>query len=192
MIDTPKVIDNFLPLDIFPDFAHGAMNAPLYIPCDFTATKDEKDGSIDTFGMNLSDVKKKHETMFQAMIQNRTLSGEYISDFYAYHEDAIDKIKNLLNIKTLYVLRVNVTQGQDVKHQGEFHTDRKGSYLEKNLKVAILYLNSNDGGTLFRDDSFIESTANRCVTFPMGVEHAGVWCTNAKLRYVLNINYEEN
>ena len=56
--------------------------------------------------------------------------------------------------------------------------------------VSILYLNSNNGGTQFKDDKFVQSKKNRLVTFPTDTYHAAVSSTDAKLRFVLNMNYE--
>lgn len=55
--------------------------------------------------------------------------------------------------------------------------------------VAILYLNSNDGFTFFKDGPKIESIENRCIMFPGYLQHAGSTCTNAPLRVVLNISF---
>ena len=88
-------------------------------------------------------------------------------------------------------MRLNCTFGQKERYQGAFHIDNLWSdYLKKYGKISILYLNTNNGGTQFKDGTFVESVANRCVIAPMLAEHAGVWATDTKLRYVLNINYE--
>ena len=60
------------------------------------------------------------------------------------------------------------------------------------MEIAILYLNTNNGGTKFEDGTFVKSKANRVAIFPQHIKHAGVWCTDRKLRYVLNLNYEKN
>ena len=75
---------------------------------------------------------------------------------------------------------------------GAFHVDlNEHPYLHQ-MKTAILYLNSNNGGTQIKDGEFIQSKVNRAVVFPCHQEHAGVWCTDKKLRFVLNMNYIEN
>ena len=56
-------------------------------------------------------------------------------------------------------------------------------------KTAIFYLNSNNGYTLFKDDTRVFSQENRLCLFNGHIEHAGASCTNAKRRVVLNINY---
>ena len=88
------------------------------------------------------------------------------------------------------MIRTNVTVGQKEKYTGNYHTDLSTETFLKNWKIAILYLNTNNGGTQFLDGPFVESKVNRCVIAPMHMKHAAVWATNAKLRYVININYE--
>merc|ERR1711880_42893 len=87
----------------------------------------------------------------------------------------------------LWMMRVNCTFGTKEPHQGAFHRDMVGTYFDKHGKIAILYLNSNNGGTQFKDGEFIKSEANRCVVAPSSAEHAGVWATDSKCRFVLNL-----
>ena len=67
----------------------------------------------------------------------------------------------------------------------------------KDTKKSLWYNNSNivlkykNGGTKFKESGeFVQSKKNRLVKFPTPVCHAGVWATDAKLRYVLNMTYE--
>ena len=106
--------------------------------------------------------------------------------------EVFSEIKRLLNIKHLIMIRTNCTVGQRKKHIGTYHTDLSEEHLLRDYKVAIIYLNSNNGGTQFLNGPFVQSKANRCVIAPMHMQHAGVWQTDAKLRYVMNLNYAEN
>lgn len=58
--------------------------------------------------------------------------------------------------------------------------------------TSIFYLNTNNGGTQLRNGMFIQSVANRLVSFPSNLEHRGVSCTDERARLVLNINYIKN
>ena len=92
---------------------------------------------------------------------------------------SVDKVKANCNFKTL---EPNV---------GWFHTD----YEDERKKVAttsILYVNTNNGGTKFEDGTFVNSVANRMVTFDASLKHAPVSCTDEERRIVLNINYYQN
>ena len=58
--------------------------------------------------------------------------------------------------------------------------------------VAIYYLNTNNGYTIFEHNKQkVESIANRMLIFTGDLKHAGCSCTDAKQRVVLNINYLE-
>ena len=197
MRQPPETFENFLPEQDFYYFATTAMRFPHYIPCDYTADEQESDGSILTLGNNLRTVDvKKYEVMFQAMLYDRKkLDLPLASDFYAKNEKFINQLANLLNVKKWWLLRINCTLGQDKNYVGQFHNDFNYTafpYLNKHSKTAILYLNTNNGGTQFYDEDgpIVQSKANTLVKFPTSTKHAGVWATNAKLRYVLNLNYE--
>tara|TARA_R110000824_G_scaffold396623_1_gene598305 strand:+ start:1326 stop:1910 length:585 start_codon:yes stop_codon:yes gene_type:complete len=55
--------------------------------------------------------------------------------------------------------------------------------------TAIIYLNDNNGFTLFEDGTKIQSKANRMAIFPSFLKHSGSTCTDITRRIVLNINY---
>jgi len=190
------VIDNFLPPMDFYAFAQSAMIANHFMPCDFTSTKMENDGSLTMCGDELIpvDKKKMHEVMWQAVIYGKHGSITTISDFYKIHEDDIIQILDLLNVKKLWMMRLNCTAGQYHPYVGAFHQDFESPIMKETVETAILYLNTNNGGTQFHDENgpIVKSQSNRLVKFPTKTLHAGIWSTNAKLRHVLNINYETN
>ena len=101
------------------------------------------------------------------------------------------KYSNFLNplltkLSPKYILRVkaNLRPRTQTPHIAQFHTD-----MNLNQQTAIFYINSNDGYTLFKDDSKVYSKENRLCLFHGHTEHAGVSCTNSKVRIVLNINF---
>ena len=96
-----------------------------------------------------------------------------------------------LNVKKMNVMRVACTYAAQENYRSAFHTDANAHPYEQKMKTAVLYLNSNNGGTQIKDGRFVQSQANRIVIFPWNQEHAGVWCTDKKLRFVLNLNYTE-
>tara|TARA_R100001440_G_C2486528_1_gene114292 strand:+ start:28 stop:672 length:645 start_codon:yes stop_codon:yes gene_type:complete len=191
-----EIIDNFMPEDFFFPFASAAMRSNHFLPCDFTATEMESDGCLNTFGdyIKPNDDKNFAEVMFQAVPYVRNVTQVTISDFYKVHEEPINMIKDLLNIKKLWMLRLNCTVGQEKPHLGMFHKDFNTGSLKTTTVTSILYLNSNNGGTQFhdKDGPIVQSKKNRLVKFPCDTFHAGIWSTDAKLRHVLNLNYEEN
>jgi len=99
-------------------------------------------------------------------------------------------VLNILDPHGLYRIKANGTPVYSEVVEKEMHIDMKepdGSVTPH--RVAIVYINDNDGYTIFEDGSKVESVANRIVLFPGHLKHAGTNCTNAPLRVVLNIDY---
>jgi len=189
----PETIKDFLPDKYFPLFALDCMKFQHFSPCDFTAYEEESDNSIFSYGQNLKTVGvKKHEVMFQAVIFNRAIASCLTTDFYAKQSEAINLLADMLDVKKWWMLRVNCTIGQDKPYVGGFHVDFDIPYIRENCTTATFYLNTNNGGTKFYDEDgpIVNSEANTLVRFPTNTPHAGVWATDAKLRYVLNMTYE--
>ena len=65
-----------------------------------------------------------------------------------------------------------------------FHTDTG----VKDSITAIYYVNDNDGKTIFKDGSKVDSVANRMLIFPNHIEH-GVERATKLDRFVINFNY---
>jgi hypothetical protein len=102
----------------------------------------------------------------------------------------IEKLQLKRN-QSILRIKINATPRTSSIEETELHydiiSDRDQSVRPHN--VAIIYLNSNDGYTLFEDGTKVESVENRCVIFPGSLKHAGTSCTDTQLRMVLNINY---
>ena len=100
------------------------------------------------------------------------------------HFQQIIPILNSINLSSVCKIKVNMNPrtSKIVKHG--FHVD-----VPFKCKTSILYLNTNDGFTLFEDGTKVESVMNRFVTFPHTLKHAGTTCTNAPFRMVINFNY---
>jgi hypothetical protein len=78
------------------------------------------------------------------------------------------------------------TNPNDMQQRG-WHTDFPKSV---NATTSILYINDNDGCTVFKDDDTIcESRSNRLLTFPSTMGHAATPFTDAERRVLININY---
>ena len=98
-----------------------------------------------------------------------------------------------LNARALVRIKVNsICRTEKIVLHG-FHTDI--TYPDDHptgldgVKTAILYLNTNNGFTLFENETKIESVANRCVTFPAHLRHSGTSCTDVSRRLTLNVVY---
>jgi len=196
MIDPPiKVIDNFLPEDCFRYMAYNLMTMESYRCRDYMVHDDEGDGSIECFGehsLNNNPVRF-HEILFTSQIYTRRHNREVIHDIYYSLKKEFTVLEETLNAKKLLLLRANCTHALPQNYASKWHTDLGPQ--RNTTRTCILYLNRNNGGTKIKVGDrveFVKSESNRAVIFPGTMEHAGVWCTDRKLRFVLNINYEPN
>ena len=91
------------------------------------------------------------------------------------------KIKEILRIKANLI-----TKTEKIIEHG-FHVD----YASKNKKyrTAILYMNTNNGYTKFKDNKKILSEENKICIFPTQTKHSGSSCTDENVRIVINFNY---
>ena len=65
-----------------------------------------------------------------------------------------------------------------------WHTDK-----DLDCKTAVYYLNSNNGKTIFKEGSEVESISNRLLSFDSQNTHMGTTCSNTDYRVVINFNY---
>tara|TARA_R100001530_G_C4270695_1_gene143051 strand:+ start:100 stop:603 length:504 start_codon:yes stop_codon:yes gene_type:complete len=94
-------------------------------------------------------------------------------------------ILDLLKPKKLIRIKANlVMKAPSIRDHG-FHVD----YSIPNLVTAVLYLNSNNGYTRFKDGGKIFSERNKLVKFKGTKHHTGSTCTNEEYRSVINFNY---
>ena len=104
------------------------------------------------------------------------------SPYYSYIKPLLHKINPTQLIRCKLNLRPITQQHQ----QSPYHLDQRNT----NHKVAIYYINTNNGYTIFEHNKQqVQSKQNRLVIFDGNIKHAGVSTTNTKRRVVLNINY---
>jgi len=95
-----------------------------------------------------------------------------------------------LGVRSIIRVKANLTIKTDKIITYGFHTDSNYfNYEPYDSKVAIFYLNSNNGKTIFENGDEVESVENRIVIFDNILKHTGTSCTDQKRRIVLNINY---
>ena len=169
-----RIIDNVLSEDDLIKIEQNVLQAPIFKAFDSTATSQ----SDNVYDVMMSRV------FFSSYYSKKQLAGfdeEYLPYFYP-----------LLNkIVSGFLLRVslNLTFATPNPYVSEFHIDND----LPNSHTCVYYLNSNNGGTKFRDSDYIvQSQRNRGVMFPSHLSHAAVNTTDTKLRWVLNINYVSN
>lgn len=177
-----EIIDNFLPYGIFKELQNIFLdkNFPWYF----------RDSSV----FDDDDCPQFCHSIYMDM-EPTSNCWEYIKPVL------IDGLK-LKNHQAILRVKVNATPAHPKIVQKRFHYDLVENGEKDKLKhdenypakvcphrVAILYINSNDGFTYFKDGAKIKSVENRCIIFSGDLMHAGSTCTNSPLRIVLNINY---
>ncbi len=110
--------------------------------------------------------------------------------FVSEHHQLVYPILANLDAKVMLRMKFNLGIRTPNIVEREFHQDYYDVLPEDvPYKVAIFYLNTNNGYTLFETGDKVESVANRIVIFDGKLKHCGTTCTNSKTRVVLNINY---
>ena len=133
------------------------------------------------------------------LICDKKYNYQYVHSVY-YRQEPVSRYFNnvipfltKLNSRALVRCKVNsICREEEIVVHG-FHTDM--AYPEEHpmgldgMKIAILYLNTNNGYTYFEDGTKVESVANRCVIFPAHYKHSGSTCTDVHRRLALNLVY---
>tara|TARA_Y100001937_G_C7097624_1_gene320880 strand:+ start:200 stop:733 length:534 start_codon:yes stop_codon:yes gene_type:complete len=95
------------------------------------------------------------------------------------------RIKLNLTTKTSKIIKYPLHRDINVKDEKDIEQLKKDNY-----KVAIFYMNSNNGYTYFENKKKVKSVANRLLKFDNVMLHSGTTCTDENQRVVININYE--
>ena len=101
------------------------------------------------------------------------------------HWKLIVPIIQKLEVKELIRIKANMTPRKTTNFKYPMHTDTE----LKSHKTSVFYVNTNNGGTIFQNGKKTKSKANRLVEFDSHQSHAGVDCTDQKVRVVINFNY---
>jgi len=103
------------------------------------------------------------------------------------HFPVLFPILKKLPIKALWRVKSNMMPKQDKHIVHEYHKDVPSKDFKST--TAIFYVNTNNGYTIFKDGTKVDSVANRLVSFDSQKLHSGSTCTDTKSRVVININY---
>jgi hypothetical protein len=136
-------------------------------------------------------------TYFPWYLQNgiNNIKDEYFQFTHVFikHEEVVSNfipilkpIFNVLNAKKLIRVKLNLLNKTEKIIEHGFHTDMGP---EINCTTGILYLNTNNGYTKFKDNKIINSIENKFIEFNSNIEHSGSSCTDKDYRIVLNLNY---
>ena len=175
-----KIIDNFLPHDVFMKVKNYVFNE------DFTWKY--------SFGITTS--KSTNESgQFVNIIYGTSTGIENLEDAQSILYPIQFGLQNKYLIKPegLIPLRckLNLNPKESTNSQlGEYHVDIAFSELCPQHKTMIYYLNTNNGYTLFKNpEKKVESIENRIVIFDGDIEHVGYSCTDQNIRCIVNLNF---
>mgnify|MGYP003690124277 CR=1 FL=1 len=90
-----------------------------------------------------------------------------------------------INFDNVVKVKLNLTFSSGTQDIGGWHYDYDKT---TNIKIAVLYLNTNNGYTKLNDGTQILSEKNKLAVFD-NVNHTDVTQTDTTERFVLNIGY---
>ena len=100
------------------------------------------------------------------------------------HYDTLIPLCQQLGVKCLIRIKANLYPNTEILHEHPMHIDYDFSH-----SGAILSLNTCDGYTKLKDETRIDSVANRILLFDASEEHCSTTTTNVSARINININY---
>lgn len=156
-----KIIDNYLNID------------------EFLILKTIMESDSFPWFYNEIKVAKDKNLFHYQFCHNFYINDEVNSSYF-------NNLKSLINkLKPLSLIRIKANLNPITHNLIEFgkHQDQ-----DFKCKVAIYYLNDNDGYTMIEGKK-IESKANRIVFFNSDKEHYGTNSTNCNNRMLINFNY---
>ena len=99
--------------------------------------------------------------------------------------EILDPILRRINPSAIVRIKANLQPRAEIIFTHQYHLDHN----HFSGKIAIFYINSNDGYTIFEDGTKIESVENRLLIFDGDVLHTGTTCTNQKVRCLVNFMF---
>jgi len=173
-----NIQDNFLPKELFDALRNVIININFpWFYCSDIVGKTEDASEEDP---STSPGQLVHVVYFENTPQ---------SSFYG--EKIFTTIATLLRIGCLLRVKMNFHLRLPTHFESKYHIDTH--HLPKDLAAqcttSILYVNTCNGYTEFKDGTKVESVANRLISFPSTTEHRGVSQTDEQARYVINFNY---
>jgi hypothetical protein len=160
-----KIIDNFLPVDLFCVIRDSILSVefPWYW-CNTKIKYKDNESLYDEYNYQFT------HTFFEF--------NEKLSNFN------INPILDALQVNALVRAKVNLTPNTPTIMEYGYHIDN-----DINCNTAIFYINTNNGYTKFKNGDIVNSIENRIVIFDSNILHSGTTCTDEKRRVVLNLNY---
>jgi len=161
-----EVVDNFLEEEDFKNIENIMLGADFPWYYNNYVTKEE-------------DIHNLHDYQLTHTFFN---NSQINSGFFEILQPVFDKINPMAIIR----VKANLLPNTNKIIEHGWHTDLPNI----KCKTAVLYLNTNNGYTVFRkSEEKINSVSNRFVSFDSDMEHSGSTCTDTKVRAVINFNY---
>lgn len=125
---------------------------------------------------------------FYGLVVSRSQYTQFTHCFYNYDQPThyysrLRFIREKLNVKSFVRIKANLNPKTEILQEHDFHIDYP------DMKTAILYLNTCNGYTKFKDGTKVDSIKNRIVIFDSNLEHTGTSCTDQHCRLLINFNY---
>lgn len=162
-----SVIDNFLPQDKFLEIKQHML------------------------GSEISWAYNSHVLLSDNTEENDLYDFQFTHTFYKRNNSTstwinlLTPVLELLNPSAIVRIKANLIPRTEKIITHQYHLDCN----HFNGKIAIFYINSNNGYTIFEDGTKIESIENRLLTFDGDILHTGTTCTDQKTRCVINFIY---
>ena len=122
---------------------------------------------------------KKDDWMYNYVFFNKKNAISKYDKYYFLIKPIVDK----LHVKELLIVRANLLVPTKKQIFHEYHTDRDEPH-----KVALFYVNENNGFTILKDNVKVNCEQNKILLFDGSIEHCSVSSTD-NIRCVININY---
>jgi len=162
-----EVIDNYLPKEVFENIKNKIIDENLNFPWYYNKfVAYRKRGEIDD-----------HFYLVHIIYNEYKINSDFYNDLIP--------IINKISPKSL--IRIKVNAYPKIGNELIVH-DPHSDYAFKH-KGAIFYLNTNNGKTVLEDGTKIDSIENRILFFDPSKPHSSTNCTDAKMRFNINMNY---
>lgn len=158
-----KIVDNFLNLEAFKPLQETIVYSGSF-PWHLTRGVSHSHADDGYYFIHL-------------LYTNRHLNGNYLNLLTPILE-SIDYFA-LKRIKANFYPTTNQIKHHD--YHSDFNIPHRG---------LLFYLNTNNGKTIFKDGTEIESVANRALFFDPSIQHKSTTCTDDPVgRFNINFNY---
>lgn len=148
----------------------------------------------DSFNNLKNVILDKHFNWYymEGVNHNKDDYFQFIHKFYdnfgsrSHHLDLLVPVLQILKPLAIHRIKANLLTKTEKTIEHGFHNDNPWK-----CKIAIFYINTCNGYTLFKDGSKIYSEENKLIIFDNGLLHSGSTCTDKNIRVVINFNYFE-